>query len=154
MTTTDELADAMITASRALVAIAARSLASAAGDVTLAQYRVLVVLATRGPQRPSDLAAELNVAGSSITRMCDRLEHKGLVERSGRRDDRRELLVRISDAGIAIVDAVTVARRRDMRRLLGRIPERRRNQMLVTLNELGRAAGEDTTIAHPLGWPS
>ena len=74
---TDELADAVLDASRVLVAVAARSLAAAPSDVTLPQYRVLVVLATRGPQRPSDLAAELGVAASSITRMCDRLVVRG-----------------------------------------------------------------------------
>ena len=44
----DELVDAVLGASRALVAVAARSLATLADDVTLAQYRVLVELAARG----------------------------------------------------------------------------------------------------------
>ncbi len=45
----DELVDAVLGASRALVAVAARSLVNVAEDVTLAQYRVLVELAARGP---------------------------------------------------------------------------------------------------------
>ena len=53
----DDLVDAVLGASRALVAVAARSLADLAEDVTLAQYRALVELAARGPQRPADLAA-------------------------------------------------------------------------------------------------
>ena len=40
----------MLTASRVLVAIAARSLADVGEEVTLTQYRSLVVLASRGPQ--------------------------------------------------------------------------------------------------------
>ena len=50
-TGTDEVADAVLGASRALVAVAARSLATVAEDVTLAQYRALIELAARGPLR-------------------------------------------------------------------------------------------------------
>ena len=46
----------MLTASRLLVAVAARSLADAGEEVTLTQYRSLVVLASRGPQRVAALA--------------------------------------------------------------------------------------------------
>ena len=46
----DELVDTVLAASRALVAVAARSLAAAGDEVTLPQYRALVVLAARGPQ--------------------------------------------------------------------------------------------------------
>ena len=43
----EEVVDAVLTASRVLVAVAARSLAEAAEEVTLTQYRSLVVLASR-----------------------------------------------------------------------------------------------------------
>jgi DNA-binding MarR family transcriptional regulator len=149
----DELADAVLTASRVLVGVAAKSLAAAPADVTLPQYRVLVVIATRGPQRPTDLAAELGVAASSITRLCDRLVRKKLVKRQLRAANRREYEIQITDQGQAIVDAVTASRRQDIRRLLGRIPPGRRQQLLVTLRELSEAAGEQESPASPLGWP-
>lgn len=151
--TADELADAVLTASRALVGVAAKSLAAAPADVTLPQYRVLVVVATRGPQRPTDLAAELGVAASSITRLCDRLVRKKLVKRQLRASNRREYKIQITDQGQAIVDAVMVSRRLEIRRLLGRIPPGRRQQLLVTLRELSLAAGEPESPASPLGWP-
>ena len=43
----DAVIDAVLLASRALVAVAARSLSDVAEEVTLAQYRTLVVLAFR-----------------------------------------------------------------------------------------------------------
>ncbi len=46
----DELVDTVLAASRALVAVAARSLAAAGDEVTLPQYRALVVRAAKGPQ--------------------------------------------------------------------------------------------------------
>jgi hypothetical protein len=52
--------DAVLTASRSLVAVATRSLGAAAEETTLAQYRALVVLASRGPRRMVDLAEALD----------------------------------------------------------------------------------------------
>ncbi|MGH3283480.1 MAG: MarR family winged helix-turn-helix transcriptional regulator [Streptosporangiaceae bacterium] len=76
-TVPDELVDTVLAASRALVAVAARSLAAAGDEVTLPQYRALVVLAARGPQGTAELAAALAVNPSTATRMCDRLVRKG-----------------------------------------------------------------------------
>ena len=79
----DEAAvDAVLTASRTLVAVATQSLGAAAEDTTIAQYRALVVLASRGPQRMTDLAAALGVTPSTAGRMCDRLLRKGLIRRT------------------------------------------------------------------------
>jgi ABC-2 type transport system ATP-binding protein len=75
-----------------------------------------------------------------------------LVRRRVRPSNRREYTIDISDGGRAIVDAVTVARRRDIQRLLGRIPARRRQQLVGTLRALGDAAGEPASPVSPLGW--
>ena len=48
--------EAVLGASRVLVAVAARSLADVAEEVTVQQYRALVVLASQGPQRVLSLA--------------------------------------------------------------------------------------------------
>ena len=50
----DLIVDAVLTASRVLVAVAARSLGDVADEVTMTQYRTLVVLASRGPQSSRD----------------------------------------------------------------------------------------------------
>ena len=85
----DDVVDAVMTASRAMLSVVARSLAASehtggdtAGDVTLPQYRALVVLAQYGTRRPADLARALTVSASTATRMCDRLVTRGLVART------------------------------------------------------------------------
>ena len=100
----EALVSAVLLASRALVAIAARSLAVAPADVTLAQYRLLVLLASRGPQIPSAIAADLGAAPSSVTRLCDRLVAKGLIARRASTDSRREVMLSISPRGRQVVD--------------------------------------------------
>ena len=48
----EELTDAVLTASRVLVAVAARSLSDHEGEVSLQQYRALVMLASTGRAAP------------------------------------------------------------------------------------------------------
>ena len=91
--------DAVLTASRSLIAVATRPLGAAAEETTIAQYRALVVLASRGPQRMAGLAAALGVAPSTAGRMCDRLVRKGLIRRHRARADRRSVLVSVTAAG-------------------------------------------------------
>ena len=98
----DEAAvDAVLTASRTLIAVATSSLGAAAEETTIAQYRALVVLASRGPQRMTDLAGALDVTPSTAGRMCDRLVRKGLIRRHRARADRRAVQVSITPGGAA-----------------------------------------------------
>src|SRR4051812_31329796 len=99
-------ADAFITASRALIGMAIRSVDSAAEEVTIAQHRVLVLLAGRGPQTVGDIAAELAVNPSNATRHCERLSRMGLVSKQRSRSDGRIVEVTLTRAGKRLLDAV------------------------------------------------
>src|SRR3954464_10989393 len=65
----DALTDAVLTASRLLVAVSARSIAAVEDTITLAQFRLLVVLDSRGPMKLIGLAELLAVNPSAATRM-------------------------------------------------------------------------------------
>ena len=93
------MVDAVLTASRVLVAIAARSLADAGEEVTLTQYRSLVVLASRGPQSVAALAEAVAVTPPTASRLCERLVRKGLVRRRADRRDRRQVRVGLTETG-------------------------------------------------------
>src|ERR1017187_5830090 len=121
----DEAAvDAVLTASRTLVAVSTQSLGAAAEETTIAQYRALVVLASRGPQRMVDLAAALGVTPSTAGRMCDRLVRKGLIRRQPARGGRRAVQVSITAAGRQVVVQATARRRELIAGILGRLPAR------------------------------
>ena len=148
----DELVDAVLGASRALVAVAARSLANVADDVTLAQYRVLVVLAARGPQRLADLASGLGVDRSTATRMCDRLVRKRLVSRRRMTEDRRGVRVSLTSAGGELVAEVSRRRRVEISAILERMPTAHRRSVVVALRAFAEAAGEVSEQDWSLGW--
>jgi DNA-binding MarR family transcriptional regulator len=150
--TDEELIDAVLGASRALVAVAARSLVHVAEDVSLAQYRVLVELAARGPQRLVDLAAVLGVDPSTATRMCDRLVRKGLVSRRRASADRRTVRVSLAASGRDVVAAVTRGRRAELATVLARLPQGDRRPVLAALRAFASAAGELPEKEWSLGW--
>jgi DNA-binding MarR family transcriptional regulator len=139
----DEAAvDAVLTASRTMVAVATRSLGAAAEDTTIAQYRALVVLASRGPHRLVDLAAALGVTPSTAGRMCDRLLRKKLIRRQRARADRREVQVSVTAAGRQVVDQATQRRRALIAGILSRLPARQQSAVAAALGALAAAAGE------------
>jgi DNA-binding MarR family transcriptional regulator len=142
-----EVVDAVLRASRVLVAVAVRSLAAVDHDVTLPQYRALVVLASRGPQRPTGLAEALAVHPSTITRLCDRLVAKRLVHRGESSASRREVAIRLTPKGRRLVDAVTLRRREEIATIAGNIPPRERAATVHALHALGEAAGEPADSA-------
>jgi DNA-binding MarR family transcriptional regulator len=148
----DELVNGVLAASRALVAVAARSLATVADDVTLPQYRVLIELASRGPLRLADLAGALGVDRSTATRMCDRLVRKRLVSRRRISEDRRGVRVALNSAGAELVTDVSRRRRAEIATIIERIPAAGRPAVVVALLAFADAAGEVPEQDWSLGW--
>jgi DNA-binding MarR family transcriptional regulator len=148
----DELVDAFLGASRALVGVAARSLADVGEDVTLTQYRVLIELASRGPQRLADLARVLEVDRSTATRMCDRLVRKHLAQRRRASSDRRSVRVSLTASGRELVEEVSRRRRGEIARILRRLPVTDRRPALEALRAFADAAGEVPEQDWALGW--
>lgn len=148
----DPAVQALMRASRAFVALAARSLAGIDGDVTLPQFRALVVLAERGPQRAVDIAEELGVNPSTGTRMCDRLVRKGLVRRLRSTGDRRVVRLRLTPAGRDIVEQVMTRRRADLVGLVAATSALRQPAVIDALTAFAQAAGEPDEQDWWLGW--
>jgi DNA-binding MarR family transcriptional regulator len=147
-----DVISAVMSASRALVAISARSLAAVGEEVTLPQYRALVLLASGGPLRSADLAAALAVSPSTATRMCDRLARKRLVRRSRAAEDRRTVRVTLTAAGKSLVDQVSQRRRAELQRVVAALPDTYHQPLIAALGALADAAGETPEPGQALGW--
>lgn len=148
----EEVTDAVLSASRALVAVAARSLAAAADDVTLPQYRALVLLCSRGEIGMSELAVELKCSPSTATRLCDRLVRKSLVTRGHPEQNRREVEITATTEGRRLVDRVTERRRSELSAILSEVPDEARAAMVDALRAFATAAGEVPDQAWASGW--
>lgn len=148
----ESLVEVALSAVRAIVAIAVRSLEASPAQVTLVQYRVLATMAQEGPTRPATLASLLGVDASTVTRMCDRLVRDGLVVRRGQRSDRRVVHVALTAEGMGVVDAVTARRREEFATLLKAIPPERRAVVVAGLEEVGAATMANPPPSPVIGW--
>ncbi len=142
---------AVLAASRALIGIAARAMPEA-GDVTLPQWRALIVLDSEGELNVSTLSAYLGIDPSSCTRLCDRLDRKGLIERHLSPGSRREMSLALSAAGATLVAAANGRRRAAITELVGQLTLVQRRDLVAALAPLVGAAGEAADRAWVLGW--
>ena len=67
--------------------------------ITSGQYAVLAVLEKDGPRTPRELADHENVQPPSMTRTLNALVEAGLATRAAHPDDRRQVLVAVTEAG-------------------------------------------------------
>lgn len=132
--------------------MAARSLSDLGEDITLPQYRTLVVLRTRGPQRAADVATHLGVTPPTASRMIERLVRKHLVRRVRTTEDRRAIRVYLTEAGREVVAEVTDRRRAEIERILGQMPTQGRKALTAALRAFASAAGETSEPDWALGW--
>ena len=149
-----DAAEAALVASRALVGVAARSLAAIEATVTLVQYRAMVVLASREGLNVGSLAEALGIHASTATRLCDRLAEKELIDRHTSTASRREVVLGLTAEGRALVRAVTARRRREIVKIIGHLDETQRAALVAAFETFADAAGETPDSAWKLGWTS
>ncbi|MGP3998862.1 MarR family winged helix-turn-helix transcriptional regulator [Streptomyces sp. 8N706] len=153
----DAVTRAVLTASRLLVAVSARSLAAVEERVTLPQFRLLVVLATQGAAKLVVLAERLGVNPSTAMRMTDRLIAAGLADRQVNPGNRRENLLQLTPEGRRIVEQVTAHRREEIATIVARMDPTQRGALVDALTAFTEAGDEPAVSgagddAHPLGW--
>ncbi|MBN9619302.1 MAG: MarR family transcriptional regulator [Actinobacteria bacterium] len=146
-----DLITALLTASRVLVGVSARTLAEVEDTVTLTQFRTLVVLDGHPGINLIRLAELLDVNSSTAMRMIDRLLVADLVTRRDNPDNRREVLLDLSPAGKRIVRRVTSRRRVEITRIVERMPARQRGTLVAALRAFATAAGEPEPAVD--AWP-
>lgn len=105
-----DVTETLFELSRVLFGVTVRTLPEAA-DVTLAQFRALVLLDPDPGLRMRALADRLGVSPSTATRLCDRLVRRGLVQRTPSEADRREILLSLTTGGHAVVKEAMRRRR-------------------------------------------
>ncbi len=134
--------DTAMSASRALLAIAVRSLEPVLQEITPGQLRALVILSSQGAQRAGVLAQMLGVHPSTFTRTVDRLAAGGWVTRSENPDSRREVLVELTPRGERAVATVTRGRRREFAQVLASLPPQDRRRVVEGFELFAQASGE------------
>ncbi len=113
---------------RALVGITLQSLSALDGAVSVPQFRLLLALDGLGKVPSSALAEALGMGPSSVTRLVDRLQSAGLVERGSVEHSRSIVTVEVTARGRDLVTAVLDRRHALLEDVLDRMEPRLREQ--------------------------
>lgn len=93
------------------------------GSISLIHLNVLALLEGHGPLAMSKLAEALDISVASMTGVIDRMEKRGLVERSHDADDRRVVLVHPAAGGRQLFTEIDDRRRKGLAKLLDRLTD-------------------------------
>lgn len=104
-------------------------------DLTPQQYNVLRLLRASAPDPVPTLtlADRLVSRAPDITRMLDKLEQAGLVSRLRPPENRRQVLVSITEAGSALLDEIAGPLRECHAKQLGHLPKAELKQLATLL---------------------
>lgn len=106
-------------------------------DLSVASFQVLAIIEGEGaPLPPSVIADRMLTTTGTMTSLLDTLVRRGLVERKPHPDDRRMLLVDITDAGRAVVDVILPVTHRVTQEMFGELSEVERERFIRTLGRV------------------
>lgn len=135
---TERRADAVRAAAR-LARVAGAALGEA--ELTLPQYRVLVFLDS-GKRPATDVASLLDVTPSTVTSVVDGLVSRDLVQRGEDENDRRRVILSLTDAGCDALRSGDRVVSERLGRLLDRMDSEQSETVLTGLELLNAAMNE------------
>lgn len=113
-------------------------------DLTPGKLLTLVTIEQRGPLRIGDLAAVERVTAPTMTRIIQRLDELGYVERRPDPDDRRSCLVQLTADGTRVLDRVRQERTAYLAGQLARLDPEDLDALVRALPVLEALAAEGT----------
>lgn len=121
--------------------------ATARFGLSYPQTSVLTVLRLRGQPLPlSHVARLLTQEAQSTTELADRLERRGYVRRIRDQRDRRLVLLELTDAGQAVIDAILPALQEAGSDLFGVLDPEQLDQLAALLLPLRNRAAERLNV--------
>lgn len=114
------------------------------GEITLTQVQVLRALRD-GPQTLGRLGQANGLSPTSVTRIVDRLERRGLVSRRRESEDRRLVQVHLEPAGERLMGEIRVVRGSNIHRAVESMSSEERRQLTGSLRRLVELARAEMT---------
>jgi DNA-binding MarR family transcriptional regulator len=109
--------------------------------LSLVHLNVITALEAEGAMSMRRLAEALDVADASATGIVDRMEKRGLVERRHDTEDRRVVLVDLTDEGRAVFSRMIEHRRAGLVRILGELADDEVAALLKGMRAIHAARG-------------
>lgn len=113
-----------------------------AGALSTNKISVLSYLRARGPSTPGEIAAADRLQPQSLTRVFAELEQAGLVLRGTGEDDRRQVILRLSPAGRAALEADLAERDAWLTAAMADLSETERGLLVLAARLMDRIADQ------------
>jgi DNA-binding MarR family transcriptional regulator len=127
--------DVLVRAARTFVGMSVRA-ADQLGPVSLVQLRALTVIDDADGANLIQLSEGMGVTVSTASRLVDRLVGAGLVDRRPSETTRREITLRLTQEGRALLSRYDGLRLDALRRRLDQLPRRRQVAVINALGDL------------------
>jgi MarR family transcriptional regulator, organic hydroperoxide resistance regulator len=108
--------------------------------MTIAQLKSMFFIAAKGKTNFKKLADALGVTPPNITGIIDRLVEQGLVSRTENAEDRRIMLLQVTEKGQELVDNLQENKYHKMRNLMTNMSEDELKAMMTGLKGILKAA--------------
>jgi DNA-binding MarR family transcriptional regulator len=105
-------------------------------QITTPQLVTLLCVTEEGPLTPSDIAARVHLANSTVVGILDRLEAKALIQRTRGETDRRQVFVQATPAGHALAQSAPSPLQDTFADALHRLPELEQTAIALSLERI------------------
>ena len=133
----------LMKAHRSVARHAQRSIA--AHDIGLSDFGILEALLHKGPMLVNEIGRRIQLTSGSITTAVDRLEARGLVERSADPGDRRVKKVALTRSGRALITRIFDKHKADLAAAADGLTRAERETLIALLKKLGMTAEASAT---------
>lgn len=107
--------------------------------------RLLIILAESGPQKASALAEQLSITSGGVTGIADRLIELGYVERERGTEDRRVVLLKLTEEGREMIELISNIRKKVMMKLYRGMTEEDMERAIAIFEQMNRNMSAEET---------
>ena len=115
----------------------------ASAGLTLSQFAVLEALYHLGPLFQREIGQKLLRSSGNITMVIDNLEKRGYVKRERKKEDRRFMMVRLTDEGSELISKVFPPHAAVIAREMSVLSEREQETLAQLCKKLGLKKGSE-----------
>lgn len=130
-----------VTRVHALMSAQAQRILKENGDLSLSQWRVLVLIDYLGPTNPAHIAREILMDKGQLSRVLKIMSEKGVIRVDASESDHRAHLVSLTHEGRALFERARPAMRQRQAAFTKSLTEQEHDVFLRALEKLEKAAG-------------
>lgn len=119
-------------------------------NISQGRFTVLMLLnrCADRPSTPAELADEAGVTRATMTGLIDHLEKDGVVSRSADPNDRRTVLVRVTESGRTLLEKMLPDYFECVNRIMKPLNADQRMQLVGLLQKIQRGLADDQSTEH------